>query len=75
MVDEDAAQGSELGLDTVESGTVRRGAGRWNEGGQAWFGSARHSGGDRTATNRLALHISDLTPSGGVLMTTYHVRA
>lgn len=43
-----------------------------NEGGQAWFGAARHSAGDRTAINRLALHISDLPPSEGVLMTTYH---
>ncbi|MEU5647416.1 IMP cyclohydrolase [Streptomyces milbemycinicus] len=43
-----------------------------HEGGQAWFGAARHSAGDRTATNRLTLHISDLSPSEGVLMTTYH---
>ncbi|MGW3564860.1 IMP cyclohydrolase [Streptomyces sp. NPDC000941] len=43
-----------------------------HEGGQAWFGAARHSAGDRTATNRLTLHIGDLPPSEGVLMTTYH---
>ncbi|OIJ68425.1 IMP cyclohydrolase [Streptomyces mangrovisoli] len=41
------------------------------EGRQAWFGAARHSAGDRTATNRLTLHVSDLAPHGGVLMTTY----
>ncbi|WP_030864606.1 IMP cyclohydrolase [Streptomyces sp. NRRL S-37] len=43
-----------------------------NEGGRAWFGAARHSAGDRTATNRLTLRISDLPPGEGVLMTTYH---
>ncbi|MER5757233.1 IMP cyclohydrolase [Streptomyces sp. NPDC002088] len=43
-----------------------------HEGGRAWFGAARHSTGNRTATNRLTLHISDLAPGEGVLMTTYH---
>jgi Archaeal IMP cyclohydrolase len=43
-----------------------------NEGVRAWFGAARHSAGDRTATNWLNLHISDLPPNQGVLMTTYH---
>lgn len=41
------------------------------EGGEAWFGAARHSTGDRAATNRLTLHVSDLAPGEGVLMTTY----
>ncbi|QMU73932.1 hypothetical protein GXP74_20905 [Streptacidiphilus sp. P02-A3a] len=43
-----------------------------HEGGQAWFGAARHSTGSRAATNRLTLHVSDLAPGEGVLMTTYH---
>jgi IMP cyclohydrolase len=38
---------------------------------KAWFGAARHSTGDRTATNRLTLQVSDLAPGEGVLMTTY----
>lgn len=42
------------------------------EGGRAWFGAARHSAGNRTTTNRLTLHVSDLAPGEGVLMTTYH---
>ena len=40
-------------------------------GGGAWFGAARRSTGDRTATNRLTLHVSDLAPGEAVLMTTY----
>lgn len=43
-----------------------------DETGRAWFGAARHSTGDRTTTNRLTLHVSDLPPGEGVLMTTYH---
>lgn len=42
------------------------------EGGEAWFGAARRSTGDRSATNRLTLHVSALAPGEGVLMTTYH---
>ncbi|MFE5374984.1 IMP cyclohydrolase [Streptomyces mirabilis] len=42
-----------------------------HEGGEAWFGAARRSTADRTATNRLTLHVSDLAPGEGVLMTTY----
>lgn len=41
------------------------------DGGRAWFGAARHSVGTRAATNRLTLHVSDLAPGEGVLMTTY----
>lgn len=40
-------------------------------GYRAWFGAARRSGGDRTATNRLTLQVSDLAPGEGVLLTTY----
>lgn len=39
--------------------------------GRAWFGAARRSSGNRTATDRLTLHISDPAPGDGVLMTTY----
>jgi IMP cyclohydrolase len=39
--------------------------------GPVWFGAARRSGGDRAATNRMTLQISDLQPGEGVLMTTY----
>ena len=35
------------------------------EGGQAWFGAARHSSGTRAATNRLTLHVSHLSPGEG----------
>jgi IMP cyclohydrolase len=42
-----------------------------HESGEAWFGAARRSTGNRTATNRLTLHVSDLAPGEGVLMTTY----
>ncbi|WP_236655234.1 IMP cyclohydrolase [Streptacidiphilus carbonis] len=38
---------------------------------RAWFGAARHSGGERTATNRLTLQAGGLAPGEGVLMTTY----
>lgn len=41
------------------------------DGGRAWFGAARRSSGDRTATNRLTLQVSELAPGEGVLMTTY----
>ncbi|WP_285663407.1 IMP cyclohydrolase [Actinorhabdospora filicis] len=41
------------------------------DGRRAWFGAARHSGGERTATNRLTLQVGDLAPGEGVLMTTY----
>ena len=42
------------------------------DGGRAWLGGARHSTGARAATNRLTLHVRDLAPGEGVLMTTYH---
>ncbi|RUP68676.1 IMP cyclohydrolase [Streptomyces sp. NP10] len=41
-------------------------------GGRAWFGAARHSSGERTATDRLTLEVGQLEPGEGVLMTTYH---
>ena len=41
------------------------------DGGRAWFGAARRSGGGRTAPNRLTLQVSDLASGEGVLMTTY----
>ncbi|WP_223290884.1 IMP cyclohydrolase [Streptomyces avicenniae] len=40
-------------------------------GGRAWFGAARHSGGGRTASNRLTVEVGGLEPGEGVLMTTY----
>jgi IMP cyclohydrolase len=42
------------------------------DGGRAWLGAARHSAGERTATNRLTLQVSELAHGEGVLMTTYH---
>ncbi|MFB8211138.1 IMP cyclohydrolase [Streptomyces sp. NPDC056010] len=40
-------------------------------GGRAWFGAARHSDGERAATDRLTLEVGGLEPGEGVLMTTY----
>jgi len=42
-----------------------------HEKGRAWFGVARRSSGNRTVTDRLTLHVSELAPGEGVLMTTY----
>lgn len=39
--------------------------------GVVWFGAARHSGGGRTATDRMTLRVEGLAPGEGVLMTTY----
>ncbi|MYS20462.1 hypothetical protein GTW78_09520 [Streptomyces sp. SID4948] len=41
------------------------------DGGRVWFGAARHSNGERMATNRVTVQVSGLGPGEGVLMTTY----